>query len=313
MAIISRRTLCKFGSALFIAPQFASLRALAAVAGTDTSYIRKSIPASGEAITVIGMGTWRTFNVGSDPKLREQRTSVLEAFFANGGQIVDSSPMYGSSQEVVGYALNQLNHPDQLFSADKVWTSDGDDTREQIKESASDWNIQSFDLMQIHNLVSWQAHMETLTAMKEAGQIRYIGITTSHGRRHSEVERIMREYDLDFVQLTYNLIDREAEDRLLPLAQEKGIAVIANRPFRGGSLVDRVQRKDSPLPPWAGDIKVNNWPQFLLKFIVSHPAITCTIPATTQVEHMRENMGAAVGDLPDAALRKTMFEYFRNI
>lgn len=274
---------------------------------------KKAIPSTGELITVIGMGTWQTFNVGSDSELLKQRTSVLKTFFAEGGQMIDSSPMYGSSQSAVGYGLRQLGHPQQLFSADKVWTRDGNATREQISQSAGEWNRKHFDLMQVHNLLSWEPHLETLEAMKKAGEVRYIGITTSHGRRHTDLEKIMQSRNLDFVQLTYNMIDREVESRLLPLAKEKGIAVIANRPFQGGYLIDRLQRNKIPLPQWAGDIACVNWPQFLLKFIVSHPAVTCAIPATTRVEHMKENMGAAIGPIPDATMRRKMLDYIQRV
>lgn len=274
--------------------------------------ITEEIPSSGEELPVIGMGTWQTFNVGTDRKLRNERTEVLKAFFANGGRIVDSSPMYGSSQDVLGYALDKLGMPKALFSADKVWTRDGDATREQVERSAEKWRIDEFDLMQVHNLLSWKEHLETLHEMKEAGEIRYVGITTSHGRRHGEFARVMKNHELDFVQLTYNMIDREVERRLLPLAAERDIAVIANRPFRGGSLVDRFQGRH-PLPDWAANFDCRNWPQFLLKFIVSHPAVTCAIPATTRVEHMRENMGAARGRLPDEATRKRMLEYVDSL
>lgn len=275
--------------------------------------VRKPIPGANEALTVIGMGTWQTFNVGGDPQLRAERTRVLEAFFANGGEMVDSSPMYGSSQEVLGHALGELGNDDGLFAADKIWTRDGDATREQFRQTASKWNLESFDLMQVHNLLSWESHLETLEAMKAEGKVRYIGITTSHGRRHREFERIMENRDIDFVQLTYSLVNRRAEERLLPLAREKGIAVIANRPFEGGRLVSRLQGNNTPLPEWAGEIGCDNWPQFLLKFIVSHPAVICAIPATTKVEHMRENMGAARGTLPDPAMRRRMIDVIESV
>lgn len=318
---IERRTLIKLlgaGAAATIVP-------LGGSAQTDSqtnsqtspqkasSLIKKKIPSNGEAITAIGMGTWQTFNVGGDTQLRNDRTLVLKAFFDGGGQLVDSSPMYGSSQEVVGYALGKLGRPDQLFSAEKVWTSEGNETREQIAATAKQWQVKRFDLMQVHNLLSWQQHLETLRAMKEAGELRYIGITTSHGRRLDEFEQIMQSQPLDFVQLTYNIEDRWAEERLLPLAKENGIAVIANRPFGGGALVDYFQRGNKPLPAWAKEISCSNWPQFLLKFIVSHPSVTCAIPATTQVEHMNQNIGAAQGELPDAKMRRQMLNYARDL
>ncbi|MEX1081615.1 MAG: aldo/keto reductase [Halofilum sp. (in: g-proteobacteria)] len=274
--------------------------------------VTKPIPSSGEALPAIGMGTWRTFNVGDDQMLRDARTRVLRAFLDGGGQVIDSSPMYGSSQAVVGYGLEQLGASGRVFSAEKVWTSDGDETREDIAASADEWRTRRFDLMQVHNLLAWQSHLPTLRAMKDAGEVRYIGITTSDGRRHGEFERIMKSEPVDFIQLTYNMIDREAENRLLPLAGERGIAVMVNRPFRGGSLVDRFQGRH-PLPEWAAEIGCRNWPQFLLKFIVSHPAVTCAIPATTRVEHMREDMGAARGPMPDAGMRRRMLDYVASL
>jgi diketogulonate reductase-like aldo/keto reductase len=191
----------------------------------------KKIPSSGEEIPVLGMGTWRTFNVGSDTVLRDRCAEVLKTFFANGGSMIDNSPMYGSAREVVGYALKKIGIPKNLFSAEKIFTEDGTATRTQTAESAGLWGVKSFDLMQIHNLVAWQEHLATLRKMKEEGVIRYLGITTSHGRRHEDLEKIMKSEPLDFVQLTYNITNREVEERLLPVAAEKGIAIIANRPF----------------------------------------------------------------------------------
>ncbi|TVP76475.1 MAG: aldo/keto reductase [Puniceicoccaceae bacterium] len=274
----------------------------------------KKIPASGEKLPVIGMGTWRTFNVGSDTALRDARTQVLEAFFDNGGGMVDNSPMYGSAREVVGYALKKMGRiPETFFSAEKIWTHDGSETRAQTAESAALWGVDTFDLMQIHNLVTWQEHLATLREMKAAGKIRYIGITTSHGRRHEELENIMRSEDLDFVQLTYNLTHRLVENRLLPAAADHGIAVIANRPYDGGDLIKGLKRKNAPLPAWAEEIDCRTWADFLLKFIVSHPAVTCAIPATSQVAHMQENMAARLGRMPDAATRQRMIQYVENL
>jgi diketogulonate reductase-like aldo/keto reductase len=274
--------------------------------------LAKRIPSTGEAIPVIGMGTWITFNVGGDRELRGHRTKILKTFFEMGGGVIDSSPMYGSSQDVVGYGLKKLGMPEHLFSADKIWTGDGDATREQFAETADKWNVKTFDLMQVHNLVSWREHLDTLRQMKDEGKVRYIGITTSHGRRHRELEKIMKTEALDFVQLTYNMVDREVEKRLLPVAKDRGIAVIANRPFRGGSLIDAVQRGSKDAPRWAKEFDALNWPQFLLKWIVSHPAVTCAIPATSQVVHMKENMGACRGELPDAKMRARMLAHLES-
>ncbi|MFP4538910.1 MAG: aldo/keto reductase [Dichotomicrobium sp.] len=271
----------------------------------------KAIPATGEAIPAIGMGTWITFNVGEDIEARNARAEVMRNFFAQGGGMIDSSPMYGSSEAVIGYGLEKLGSQSGLFSATKVWTPFGDSAEEQVSTSERLWGVKPFDLMQIHNLVSWEEHLETLLEMKEQGRIRYIGVTTSHGRRHGELEQIMESRPIDFVQLTYNVLDREPEDRLLPLAQERGLAVIANRPFRRGALFDRYQ--DKPLPEWIGEFDASNWAQFFLKFIISHPALTCAIPATRRVEHMLENMGALHGRLPDPEMRRRMAAYVESL
>jgi len=272
---------------------------------------RKPIPSSGETIPVIGMGTWITFNVGDDPKARDARAEVMRNLFAAGGSMIDSSPMYGSSQSVVGHGLAQLDAYDEVFSTDKVWTSDGDEGHAQLQASRRLWGVERFDLMQVHNLVAWRDHLPMLQDMKHNGELRYVGVTTSHGRRHNELERVMETEDIDFVQLTYNILDREAETRLLPLAADRGIAVIANRPFRRGALMDRFEPE--PLPPWAGEIDCANWAQFLLKFTVSHPALTCAIPATTRVDHVLENMGAARGRMPDAETRERMADYVASL
>lgn len=274
---------------------------------------RKKIPSSGEAIPVVGMGTWQTFNVGGDPVLRRERTAVLQAFFDLGGGLVDSSPMYGSSQAVVGHALDHIRNTGALFAADKIWTDDGDETAEQLGETRKKWGIPRLDLMQVHNLVAWEPHLDTLRRLKAEGRIRYVGVTTSHGRRHDELAKILASQPLDFVQLTYNMTHREVEQRLLPLARERGVAVIANRPFDGGALVRRLQQKNAPLPPEAAELGIQNWPQLLLAWIVSHPALTVAIPATTQVEHMRENMAAARGPLPDAQARDRFSAWLRTL
>jgi diketogulonate reductase-like aldo/keto reductase len=264
--------------------------------------ITRAIPSTGERLPVVGLGTWITFNVGNDPELRDECAAVMRAFFAAGGRVIDSSPMYGSSQEVIGYGLAKLGRPGALFSADKVWTSS--DGPGQVEESRQHWGVTRFDLLQVHNLLAWEDHLPLLLGMKEEGHLRYVGITTSEGRRHDEIEWIMASRPIDFVQITYNLLDREVEQRILPLAQDRGIAVLVNRPFRQGALIRAVQRH--PLPSWAGEAGAASWAQFLLKFIVSHPAVTCAIPATSQVAHVVENMGAASGPLPDDAMRRRM-------
>jgi diketogulonate reductase-like aldo/keto reductase len=195
--------------------------------------------------------------------------------------MIDSSPMYASSQDVIGYGLHKATLTGRVFSAEKVWTSSGAQGREQIERSRQKWQVGRFDLVQVHNLLNWQEHLPTLFAMKGAGQVRYVGITTSEGRRHRDMEQLMRSQAIDFVQVTYNPVDREVEQRILPLARERGIAVIVNRPFRQGALLRALARQ--PLPLLAAETDCTSWAQFVLKFIVSHPAVTCAIPATTSV------------------------------
>jgi len=270
--------------------------------------ITSRIPATGERVPIIGMGSWLTFDIGDDLDARAARLEVLRAFVAHGGGVVDSSPMYGSSEEVIGWCLKRLQNSGGLFAATKVWTPGRRLGIMQMDSSEKLWGVERFDLMQIHNMLDWETHLGTLKDWKAEGRIRYLGITTSHGRRHDELEAALRRERFDFVQFTYNLEDREVERRLLPLAAERGVAVIINRPFQRGGLFRRVRGK--PLPEWAGEIDCANWAQCFLKFVVSHPAVTCAIPATSRVEHMVENMGAARGRLPDAAMRERMIRYF---
>lgn len=273
--------------------------------------LTKAIPATGEQLPVIGMGSWLTFDVGNNEIQRAERLKVLQAFFDAGGAMIDSSPMYASSEEVIGYCLARIANKQALFSATKVWTRLQSRGVKQMAASEELWGGQRFDLMQVHNLLDWEAHLETLQEWKAQGRIRYIGITTSHGRRHGELAKIMAEQPIDFVQFSYNILDRRAERRLLPLAAERGLAVIINRPFRTGALFSFFEHK--PLPAWAAEIDCANWAQFFLKFVVSHPAVTCTIPATRQVAHMRENMGALTGPLPDAEMRERMIRYVEGL
>jgi diketogulonate reductase-like aldo/keto reductase len=279
--------------------------------GIEQTVIAKPIPSSGERIPVLGMGTWQTFDVGRSADVRARLRNVLQAFFDRGGRLIDSSPMYARSEGVVGELLPQVRPRPSLIAASKVWIYGKRLGVVQIEESRKEWAIPRFDLLQVHNLLDWEAHLETLREMKANGRLRYVGVTTSHGRRHDELERIIKQEKLDFVQFTYNLSDRSVEQRLLPLALERGIAVIINRPLDGGELFDRVRGK--PLPPWAGEIGAQTWAQYFLKFVVSHPGVTLAIPATSQPAHMTENMGAAVGSMPDASMRRRMAEYFSRV
>ena len=278
-----------------------------------SALLEKSIPSTGKKLPVIGLGTWRTFNVGSDPQLLDARTEVVRAFFAQGGGLVDSSPMYGSAPDVMGYALKRLGKPASLFSAEKVWSPAGGSTREQVHELAQRWGLDHFNLVQVHNLTDWREHLPALQEMKAAGTIDYVGITTSHGRRHPEMEQIMSSEDIDFAQMTYNITHRAVEERLLPLANERGIAVIANRPYDGGSLIKGLKRREK-VPEWAEqECGCETWADFLLKFIVSHPAVNCAIPATTRVDHLNENMRAGHAPLPSAATRRRMAKYIESL
>jgi diketogulonate reductase-like aldo/keto reductase len=301
---VSRRAfLGMLGAAAALPPQLAR-------AGPGPMLTRP-IPATGEQLPVIGLGTWITFNVGDDEALRAERADVVRTFLEQGGTVIDSSPMYGTSEAVIGHCLERIGHEGPLFAATKVWTPLKWFGPGQMAESRALWGVPRFDLMQIHNLLSWEGHLETLLEDKEAGRIRYLGITTSHGRRHDELEQIMATQPLDFVQFTYNVLDREAEARLLPLAAERGLAVLINRPFRQKQLFRMFGHH--PLPEWTGEIGCANWAQFFLKFIVSHPAVTCAIPATSRVDHMAENMGALYGPLPDQAMRARMIRYVESL
>ena len=276
--------------------------------------LRANTGAQPNALPLIGLGTWRTFNVGSDPEMLDARTEVVKAFFEHGGGLIDSSPMYGSAPDAMGYALKQIGTPESLFSAEKVWSPAGGSAREQVAALQSRWNVERFDLVQVHNLTDWREHLAALKEMKAEGSIGHIGITTSHGRRHREIEQIMTSEDIDFVQLTYNITNREAEDRLLPLAQERSIGIIANRPYDGGSLIRNLKRRNTPLPEWAKtECGCTSWADFLLKFIVSHPAVTCAIPATTRVEHLHENMRAGQDPMPSHEVRQQMVNYIESL
>jgi diketogulonate reductase-like aldo/keto reductase len=300
--------------------RFLQTLGLATFAGTPLSLhgapspgklITHRIPSSGERIPAVGLGSWLTFDVGFDLELRDARTEVMRNFFMAGGSVIDSSPMYGSSQDTIGYGLEKLGMHDKVFAAEKVWVADASDGPRQMERSREIWGVPRFDLMQVHNILSWKEHLPTLYEMKKKGEIRYVGITTSHGRRHGAFEEIMTAEPLDFIQVTYNIQDREVEERILPLAREKGIAVIINRPFDGGGLIRKIQKH--PLPAWASEIDAANWAQLLLKFIISHPSITCAIPATTRVNHVIENMGACRGRLPDAELRRRMIRFVEDL
>lgn len=275
------------------------------------SIVRKPIPRSEEALPVIGLGTWQTFDVGTNQAAREPLKEVLREFVRAGGSVIDSSPMYGNSETVAGDIAHELGLHKQLFLATKVWTSGRDAGVRQMEESFRRLRAQRMDLMQVHNLVDHRTHLETLRRWKEQGKVRYIGVTHYTSSAYDQLARVLASEDLDFVQFNYSLGEREAEKRLLPLAAEKQLGVLINRPFSEGRLFRRAAGK--PLPPWAQEIGCASWAQFFLKFIVSHPAVTCAIPATSKAAHLTDNMRAALAPMPDAATRARMARYFDDL
>lgn len=290
----------------------AGVPALALVNSTNAitagGLIERAIPSTGERLPAIGVGTWQTFDVGPDAPARRALKEVLVAFAKAGGRVVDSSPMYGSSESVTGDLVAELGLAPNLFFATKVWTSGRDEGLRQMETSFRRLRVPRMDLMQVHNLVDTAVHTKTLQDWKARGRIRYLGITHYTSSAYAEVERWLRTGNYDFLQINYSLGERESAERLLPLAQEKKVAVIANRPFGEGALFSRVRGK--ALPGWASEIGAATWAQFFLKWIISHPAITCAIPGTGKPEHMLDNLAAGTGALPDAAMRAKMSAYF---
>jgi diketogulonate reductase-like aldo/keto reductase len=283
----------------------------AVLAAKNLAPIKKAIPKTGEQLPVIGMGTSRTFDVGNNQALRAQLADVLQTFFEHGGAVIDSSPMYGNAEQVTGDLLKTINNKQALFAATKVWTWGKQEGIAQMQQSSQRMGVKVFDLMQIHNLRDWEVHLETLKAWKAEGKVRYIGITTSHGRFHDELEVILENEPFDFVQFSYNILNRTVEQRLLPIARERGIATLVNRPFARGELFSLV--KGRALPDWSSEVDIRSWGQFFLKFVVSHPDVTCAIPATSKPHHMLDNMAAGFGQLPDATMRARMLAYINSL
>ena len=266
------------------------------------SLLQRPIPSSGETIPALGLGTWRTFDVGAAAAARGPLKEVLQRFVALGGRVVDSSPMYGAAESVLGDLAAELAVGDRLFLATKVWTSGRETGAAQMERSLGRLRTRRLDLMQIHNLLDWQTHLRTLRAWKQTGRIRYLGVTHYTAGAYDELERVLRREPLDFVQVNYSVGEREAERRILPLARERGIAVLVNRPFAEGGLFRRL--RGQALPAWAAEIGCTSWAQLLLKWILAHPAVTCVIPATSRPQHLVDNMTAGVGVLPDAVTRE---------
>jgi diketogulonate reductase-like aldo/keto reductase len=276
----------------------------ARVSMAATALLTRPIPNTGELLPVIGLGTWQTFDVGNNASARAPLRDVLREFVKLGASVVDSSPMYGRSESVVGDLAAEIGTQQKLFLATKVWTSGRDAGIRQMEESFRRLRTQRMDLMQIHNLVDWRTHIVTLRRWKEQGKLRYIGVTHYTESAYDELARVLETEELDFVQLNYSIAERAAERRLLPLAAERRIAVLVNRPFAQAELFSKVRGKK--LPNWAADIGCASWAQFFLKFVISHPAVTCAIPGTSKVQHLVDNVKAAADPLPDGAMRERM-------
>ena len=272
----------------------------ASAAEEKAAVFSRSIPSSDELLPSIGLGTWQTFDVA--PGDREPLKEVLREFSALGGKVIDSSPMYGKSETVAGDLIEELGLRKSLFVATKVWISGKDAGVKQMEESMAKLKSPVIDLMQVHNLLDVKAHLDTLNAWKHEGRIRYLGVTHYHQGSHDAVMKLMEGESLDFVQINYSVAERDAEKKLLAMAKDRGAAVIVNRPFAGGEMFARL--KEKPLPDFAKEIGCSSWAQLMLKFIISHPAVTCAIPATSKVKHLRDNMGALHGPMPDEAMRK---------
>jgi aryl-alcohol dehydrogenase-like predicted oxidoreductase len=308
MSIMGRRRFLRASAAGVAALAAGAAGAGAAARGAGAMMTRK-VPRTGEAVPVIGLGTWQTFDVGPGEAERAPRLEVLRAFLAAGGRVIDSSPMYGRAEEVTGELLARLAGAPRPFLATKVWTRGRADGEAQIRESMRRLRTERLDLLQIHNLLDHETHLATLRALKERGTIRYAGITHWSRAAFDDLERLLRAERLDFVQLPYSAATRGAEERLLPAAAETGTAVLVMRPFEEGELFRAVKGK--PLPAWASELGCTAWSQVFLKFILAHPAVTAVLPATSNPRHLAENVAAGAGPLPDAALRRRMVEELR--
>jgi diketogulonate reductase-like aldo/keto reductase len=277
----------------------------------SSTMLTRAIPSSGERLPVIGLGTWRTFDVDLTTDTRRQLDEVLSLFVKLGGRVIDSSPMYGRAEQVIGDLTATLGIREKLFLATKVWTRGKESGIRSMERSMTLLRTKRIDLMQVHNLLDVYTHLATLREWKQQGRIRYLGITHYEAGAFGDVEKIMRSEKLDFVQINYSLIEPEAEQRMLPLAQERGIAVIVNRPFGAGDLFSKVRSR--PLPDWAADFDCRSWAQFFLKWIVAHPAVTCAIPATDKPRHLQDNLQGGTGRLPDAKMRHRMTELVSSL
>lgn len=273
--------------------------------------LERRIPKSGETLPAVGLGTWQVFDVAGDPHALGQARETLKVFVEGGGRMVDSSPMYGSAEQVTGQLAAELGARPRLFLATKVWTSGRQAGVRQMEESLRRLRVDRLDLMQVHNLMDVSTHLATLKDWRTAGRVRYLGITHYHAGAHADLERLVGKGDIDFVQVNYSLAEPEADRRLLGAAAAAGAAVIVNRPFAEGAMFRRV--KDRPLPEWAKEAGCSSWAQFFLKWILAESAVTCVIPGTRNPRHVADNLGALTGPLPDPALRRRMAEHFKSL
>ena len=294
--------------------QLIGLGAIMGTANTEakeTAMLQRSIPSSGEEIPVVGLGTYQAFDVGANNAEQAPLIEALQTMARQGGRVIDSSPMYGRAETAVGEVAAAAGVENQLFYATKVWTSGKEAGIAQMEESFRRMRVSRMDLMQIHNLVDWRTHTATLKDWKAQGRVRYLGITHYHEGAYDDLEKLLKTKAYDFVQLNYSIAEREAEERVLPLAQELGVAVIANRPFAQANLFRRVKGKEVPV--WAAEFDCTSWAQFFLKYIIAHPALTCVIPATSNPNHMKDNMGAGHGRLPDVQQRQRMIKLLNSL
>ncbi len=299
----SRRQILGAGLALATAPRLA-------ITAECENMMSKTIPSSGELLPVVGLGTYNVFDVESTPAEIELRRKIVELLTRSGGSLLDTSPMYNRSEKIIGDIVGSGTDRESLFLATKVWTDGKDAGFRQMQRSAELMQTNVIDLMQVHNLRDTALHMETIREWQKSGQIRYSGLTHYTAGAHAALGREMKQFKPDFIQINYSFGEREAEDRLLPMAKDLGVAVLINRPFQSGALFRAVSGKQ--LPDWAEEF-ATSWGQFFLKFIISHPAVTCVIPATSKTQHMIDNLGAGMGVLPDKAMRKRMSDFFASI
>jgi len=278
----------------------------------DTPPVSGLVLKSGQSLPRIGMGTWLTFNIHPEGPNAASRKDVLKMFYENGGGMIDSSPMYGQAEYTIGKMRNQKSEQNRLFSATKIWTPLDKHGDGQLADSHSLWQEPVLDLVYVHNLLNWKSHLPRLRNAKDAGNVRYIGLTTSHGRRHEELEDLISREPIDAIQLSYNILNRRTENRLLPLAKEKELTVIVNRPFMGGHLFERIAGIN--VPEWAQeDLEIQSWAEFFLKFVISHPSVDCAIPATGNPAHMAQNMRALSGPMPDNKQRQKMARFMAEL